>query len=169
MWQVIEFIEDDMALKIALLGRVILRCKISRVRGAENLFDLGQRPDVKFALLPFRIGIERGRERALWRHHFAPEPADRFARSLKVKRRAGPGMRDAEELQKLRVVVEHLLEVRHQPALVGRVAREAAAEMIVDAALADMLERQQDAAMERRRGGPRRIFRRRRTIAGAPE
>src|SRR6202035_5801478 len=30
--------------------------------------------------------------------------------------------------------------MRHQPALVDRVAREAAAEMIVDAALADMIE-----------------------------
>ena len=53
-------------------------------------------------------------------------------------------MRQRQQLQELRIVVEHLLEMRHQPALVDRVAREAAAEMIVDAALADALERDLD-------------------------
>ncbi len=53
-------------------------------------------------------------------------------------------MGQRQQFEQLRVVVEHLLEVRHQPALVDRVAREAAAEMIVDAALADALERQLD-------------------------
>ena len=49
-------------------------------------------------------------------------------------------MRDREQLEELRVVVEHFLEMRHQPALVDRVAREAAAEMIVNAAFADVVE-----------------------------
>src|SRR5258708_4272418 len=50
-------------------------------------------------------------------------------------------MRQRQKLEELGIVVEHLLEMRHQPALVDRVARKAAAEMIVDAALADALER----------------------------
>ena len=45
------------------------------------------------------------------------------------------------QVDQQRVVVEHLLEVRDEPALVDRVAREAAAEVIVDAALADVGER----------------------------
>ena len=53
-------------------------------------------------------------------------------------------MRDRQQFEQLRVVVEHLLEMRHQPALVDRIAREAAAEMIVDAALADVVERDLD-------------------------
>ena len=53
-------------------------------------------------------------------------------------------MRERQQFEQLRIVVEHLLEMRHQPALVDRVAREAAAEMIVDAALADALERELD-------------------------
>ena len=48
------------------------------------------------------------------------------------------------QLDELRIVVEHLLEMRHEPALIDAVAREAAAEMIVDAALRDMGERQVD-------------------------
>ena len=44
------------------------------------------------------------------------------------------------QLEQQRVVVEHLLEMRHEPALVHAVAGEAAAEMIVDAALRDMGE-----------------------------
>jgi hypothetical protein len=42
----------------------------------------------------------------------------------------------------LGVVVEHLLEVRHQPALVGRIAVEAAAELIEDAARRHPVQRE---------------------------
>ena len=49
-----------------------------------------------------------------------------------------PGL--GHQLEQQRVVVEHLLEMRHEPALVDAVAGEAAAEMIVDAALRDMGE-----------------------------
>ena len=44
------------------------------------------------------------------------------------------------QLDELGVVVEHLLEMRDQPAVVDGVAGEAAAEMIVDAALRDVAE-----------------------------
>ena len=38
------------------------------------------------------------------------------------------------------VVVQHLLEVRHEPVRVGAVAREAAAELVVDAAVGHGVE-----------------------------
>src|SRR5208282_5877758 len=38
------------------------------------------------------------------------------------------------KLRKLRVVVEHLLKVRHEPSGIHGVAREAAAKLVVDAA-----------------------------------
>ncbi|HEY4748132.1 MAG TPA: hypothetical protein VIH38_11215 [Steroidobacteraceae bacterium] len=53
-------------------------------------------------------------------------------------------MRERQELEELGVVVEHLLEMRHQPALVDRIAREAAAEVIVDAALRHAVEGELD-------------------------
>ena len=53
-------------------------------------------------------------------------------------------IRDRQELEQLRIVVEHFFEMRHQPALVDRIAGEAAAEMIVNAALADVVQRDVD-------------------------
>ena len=73
---------------------------------------------------------------------------------------------ERQQLEQLRVVVEHLLEMRHQPALVDRIAREAAAEMIVDAALADALER--DARRSRRSARRRCAARRARAIRTSP-
>src|SRR5580704_4561450 len=97
-------------------------------------------PNVEFALLAFRVGIERSRESALRRRHLALEPADGFVSALAIERLAVALIGDRQEFEKLRIVVEHLFEMRREPTLVHRVARKAAAEMIVDAALADMIE-----------------------------
>jgi len=53
-------------------------------------------------------------------------------------------MRERQQVEKLRIVVQHLFEMRHEPAFVDRIARETAAEVIVDAALAHALEREVD-------------------------
>ncbi len=106
--------------------------------------DLIVGPDVELALFAFGIGIERRRESPFRRGHFALEPGNRLLRALPVECFAAALMGGREQLEKLRVVVEHLLEMRHEPAFVDRIAREAAAEMIVDAALADMVERNLD-------------------------
>jgi hypothetical protein len=45
-----------------------------------------------------------------------------------------------QQFENLRVVVEHLLEMGHEPFGVGRIAGVAAAEMVVDAACAHRLE-----------------------------
>ena len=45
-----------------------------------------------------------------------------------------------ERIDELGIVVEHLLEMRNEPARIGRIAGEPAAEMIVDAALAHRIE-----------------------------
>ena len=52
----------------------------------------------------------------------------------------GPGVQ--VRARELGVVVEHLLEVGHEPALVGRVAVEAAAELVADAAVGHLVERE---------------------------
>jgi hypothetical protein len=51
-------------------------------------------------------------------------------------------VRQRQQLQQLRVVVQHLLEVRHQPDRVGGVACIAAAQVIVDAAVRHPLQHQ---------------------------
>ena len=131
-----ETIEDIVAFEIAAGADVVMRSKECGIFGAEHLFDLRLRPDVELALLAFRVGIERSGEGALRRGHLAREPGDGLARAGGEQRIARALMRQRQQFQKLGVVVEHLLEMRHQPALVDRIARKAAAEMIVDAALA---------------------------------
>ena len=54
-----------------------------------------------------------------------------------------------QQRDQLGIVVEHLLEVRHQPQRVDGIAREAAAQVIVDAALADVDQRVQDGLADR--------------------
>ena len=52
-----------------------------------------------------------------------------------------------------RVVVQHLLEVRHQPVRVGAVAGEAAAELVVDAAIGHGVQRARHHRQDRRVAG----------------
>ncbi len=158
-----------MTLEVSPGGHVVLRSKERRILGAEHVFDLGERPDVELPLLALRIGVERRRERALRGGHLAGKPRDRLGGALAEQRHAGHRVRHREQFQELRVVVEHLLEVRHEPALVDRVARKAAAEVIVDPALADALERQQHAREKRRRRGARLALLARCALARAPQ
>ena len=138
-----------MTLEVAAGAHVIELGKLVGIH-PQGLADFRQRPDVELAFFAFRIGIERGGEGAFRRGHFPLEPADGFPRALGEQRFAAalPGQR--QQFEELGVVVEHLLEMRHQPALVDRIAREAAAEMIVNAALAHMLERVLDRLEETR-------------------
>ena len=108
---------------------------------AEHLLDLGQAPDIELALLALAVGVERRGEAAAFGDHLAHQPVDGLARcASRTAAIAGLAPRLGHQLEQQRVVVEHLLEMRHEPALVHAVAGEAAAEMIVDAALRDMGE-----------------------------
>ena len=62
-------------------------------------------------------------------------PADGLRRALRIQRVRAMRVRQRQQLQQLRVVVQHLLEVRHQPDRIGGVSGIAAAEVVVDAAL----------------------------------
>ena len=141
-------------LPVSLRRDVVDRLEQRRV-GAEQRVDLGLAPDVELALLAFAVSVERGRERALAGEHLARQPLDRLLGAAAEQRILGVEPDLAEQLENLRIVVEHFLEVRREPALVRRVARIAAAEVIVDAALAHALHREQDGgAHELRAGAP---------------
>src|SRR5579862_9606231 len=129
-----------MALEIAAQRHVIMPGKKLAVLVAEFTHHLSERPDIKFALLAFGIGIQRSRKCPLCRRHFALEPFDCFKGTLAIERLAATPICDGEQLEQLRIVVEHLFEMRHQPSLIDRIARKTAAEMVVDAALANMIE-----------------------------
>ena len=98
-------------------------------------------PDVELSFLAFGIGVERSAKRALLCGHFTFEPADCFVNAAAIHILAGAPVSDRQKFEKLRIVVEHLFEVRHEPALIHGISRKPAAEVVVDAALADVVER----------------------------
>ena len=92
------------------------------------------RPHVEPALDPLAVGVQRGGEAALVGAQLGQQEVGGLPGHPLGQRVAGlppPARVDAEQL---RVVVEHLLEVRHHPAAVDGVAREAAAELVEDPA-----------------------------------
>ena len=129
---------------IAFGSCVVVASKECGVLLPEHLLDLISCPDVKLALDAFTVRVEAGAKAAARRAHFPPQPLDGLAHGLLEDRFpcVEPGKR--QQFEKLRVVVEHLLEVRHEPSLVDRVAREAASELVVDAALAHPAQSQQE-------------------------
>ena len=149
-----EPVEDVVAFEIPLRRHVIDFGEEFCILSAERLLDLGETPHIELAFLAFAVGVERRREPAtlgtmslgtvLLDHHLAHEPADRLgdARGVERRLRLAPGL--GHHADELRVVVEHLLEMRDEPALVDAVARKPAAEMVVDAALSNMGEGELD-------------------------
>ena len=111
---------------------------------AEHAVELGRRPNVELAFLVLRIGVERRVVAAARVLHVAHDPVGRRARHARVARRARRGIRVGVDGEQLGVVVEHLLEVRDRPEPVDAVAEEAAAQVIVEAALRHAVERMRD-------------------------
>ena len=133
-----------MTFPVALRRDVVNLAEQLRVGRAQHLLDLGLRPDVELALLALAVGIQRGGKTAALGNHFGQQPAHCLLDAHGIERVGSlpPGL--AHQVDQQRVVVEHLLEVRGEPALVDGVARETAAEVVVDAALADVGERDVD-------------------------
>ena len=110
-----------------------------RSSSAERGGDLGRRPGREPALLVVavgagRVGVLGRREAAFGLAQVAPDVGDGLVHHLEVARLAGhlPGVQVHGQQQRL--VVEHLLEVGHEPLAVDGVAGEPAAEVVVDAA-----------------------------------
>ena len=140
--QRIEAVENGLAFPIAALGHVVDLRKDRRLLAiAEYARDLAGGPDVELAFLAFGVRVVGCREAAARHDHVALDPPDCFvdAGLQPVGLRFLPDL--GHQLDQERVVVEHLLEMRHEPALIDRIAREAAANMVVDAALANMQKR----------------------------
>src|SRR5438552_15702754 len=117
---------------------------------AEQRVDLGFGPNVKLPFLVLAVGVEAAGEPALLAEHLAADPIEGLLDALRIEGAMSLLPDQGQKIDELGVVIEHLLEMRHQPALVGRIAREAPAEMIVDAALAHRVERLGDRVAVRR-------------------
>ena len=100
------------------------------VVGTQDVGQLSRRPGIELPLHTFAVGVERGREATLGRTQLAQHEVGGAGGDPLAERAAPAGV----EADQLGVVVEHLLEVRHHPLRVDGVAREAAAELVVDPA-----------------------------------
>ena len=114
-----------------------------RVDGvSDDLIDLTWGPDERQSLLPIRVGVLPRGEPALGQGQLAVHVPQRRARHvgvLRVVRRHGRvRVRAGQQC----VVVEHLLEVRHEPVTVDGVAMEAPADLVADAAVGHAVERE---------------------------
>ena len=92
-------------------------------------------PQVELAFLALGIGIQGGVVAACRVLHLAHDPLGGLVGNAREERLSGCRVGVGQHGQQFGIVVEHLLEMGDFPALVHRVAEEAAGEMIVQAAL----------------------------------
>ena len=135
--RVLQAVEDGMAFPIAA-GRHVVEWPEVRRTLAEEGIDLRLAPDIELPFLMLTVGIEARGEAALGAAHLARHPADGLGDPLRIELALLVLPDQGQEIDELGIVVEHLLEMRHQPACIDGVARVAAAEMVVDAALRDV-------------------------------
>ena len=111
-----------------------------RLLGREHAVDLVLRPEVELPLLALGVGVLGREERAPGREELAEHVGDGLLRRVPVRRLSGRlvGLDAGEDEERL--VVEHLLEVRHEPAGVRRVPVDAVPELVVDPPAPDRLE-----------------------------
>ena len=109
--------------------------------GAEQRAHLVRRPHVELAFLAVAVGVEARPERAVGCAHLARHPADDALRHREQRRIGGARGEARIQAEQLRVVGEHLLEMRDRPFGIDAVAAESAAELVVDAAGRHVRER----------------------------
>ncbi len=145
------------ALQIAFAPDVVDLLEALGERAGQRRVDFRFAPEIIFAFFAFGIGIETGGKR-IFHAHVAQQPADRLLDAFAIERIAAVLPDQRQHVDEQRIVVKHFLEMRDQPAFVGGIAREAAADMIVDAAHAHIVERglHQLEELRRRRCADRR-------------
>jgi hypothetical protein len=138
-----DAVQDGAALEVAARRHAVERNDLARQLpvAVERRHDLVRGPDVETTLLAVAVGV-LGREEPSARVAQVPQHVrHRLVQHLPVAIVAQdlPGVQVGACQQGL--VVEHLLEVGHQPGGVDRVAGEAAAQMVVDPARGHGVER----------------------------
>ena len=105
-----------------------------RVLGRERGAELRRGPEKEAALLPLALGVGGGVEAALGGGQIPQHEVQGAARHPLQLRVAGESPGGGIDPRELGLVVEHLLEVGHQPVVVDGITVEAAPHLVVDAA-----------------------------------
>src|SRR5579863_2214411 len=101
-------------------------------------------PDKELALFAFAVGVLAGIETAFRTGHLAQYVIERLARNIEEAGFLEGAPRIQIKPREQSIVVKHLLEMRHQPALIDAVAMEAAADLVVNAAFGHARQRMTD-------------------------
>ena len=138
--------------EVPALGHPVHRAADPCVLLAEDGVQLGARPDKELALDALAVGVLGAVEAALTVEHLALEVVERLAHDPLEGRVAAELVAVQVDAGELRVVVEHLLEVRDQPLAIDAVARKAATELVVHAAGGHRAQRRKHHASRGTRG-----------------
>ena len=133
---------------VAVLGNVVVRGKHSCRRLAQYFANLVARPDVELAFESFAVSVFAGiksplRTRQIAQHVIADAPGAVGEQPL-APRDCGGAIGVDEDGGDQRLVVEHLFEMGNEPFRVGRVTVQPSAQVVVNAAVGDALERDLD-------------------------
>ncbi len=120
-------------------------------RVAAQCLELLERPHVEPPLDPFGVGVLGGEEAPVGVAQVAQHVPDRLLDDPPVTLVPGDQPRVEIRADQQRLVVQHLLEVRHQPVGIDRVAVEPATDLVVDAAGGHRIERHRHHLQDLRR------------------
>ena len=132
-------VRDVLAFEVTRLREVVISAEEGSVSLSQTNLNLLDVPDKKLAFVTFRVCV-LGRIKTSGRishlvQHVIEDPRHRVARQLFLTHLKVVKIEPGEK----GIVVEHLLEVRHEPFCVCRVTMKTAAELIVDAAVRHFL------------------------------
>ncbi len=136
--------EDVGTLEVAGWGNAVIAAQEVGVGNAQDFRQLLRRPDKELTLDAFAVGVLSGIEAALRVGHFAQHIIEGFLGNAAVEGPAGKLPSVEIEAGEQGVVVEHFLEMRHQPVGIGGVAVKAAANLVVHSPVSHFFQGQLD-------------------------
>src|SRR5262249_31652785 len=126
-------IENVLPLKISVFGNVVKEVENLCLLLAENGFDLGGGPNKKLPLPACPVGVLAGEKTTGGICRFAFYILKRLDGNAREKIVVGYLIEVEIDADELGVVIQHFLEMRHEPDRIDGVAMKAAAELIEDA------------------------------------
>jgi hypothetical protein len=136
-----QMVGDARALEVPFAGDPPGGARDERVLGAEDLLHLVRGPDVEASLVPFAVRVQAGPEAPVGVRQLAPHEVERLLHDAAIERLAGEEPRVHVGGHEQGLVVQHLLEVGDEPALVRAVAGEPAPDLVEQAAQGHGIER----------------------------